>query len=63
MDVITPTTILTNTHAVALVTLSSGNIAMIDYSISIGDVAVIALLSILVVFQVMQMWRGGWLAR
>lgn len=59
MDVITPTTTLTTTHSVVLVQLASGNLAMIDYSVSVGDVVIWGLLAILVVLQAVQFWRQG----
>lgn len=58
MDPITATSTLTDTRAVVLVTLSSGNVAMVDYSISVGDLMIATLLLILVVFQAAQIWRA-----
>jgi hypothetical protein len=58
MDPITATTTLTDTRAVVLVTLSSGNVAMVEYSLSAGDVLIASLLAVLVLLQVAQIWRG-----
>jgi hypothetical protein len=58
MDPITATTTLTDTRAVVLVTLSSGNVAMVEYSLSAGDVLIASLLAVLVLMQAAQIWRG-----
>jgi hypothetical protein len=58
-EIITATTTLTNTHSVVLVQLSSGNLAMIEYSISVGDVLVSVLLAALVIMQAAKMWMWG----
>jgi hypothetical protein len=52
------TTILTTTRSVVLVQLSSGNTAMVDYSLSAGDVLVATLLTVLVIISSVQLWRG-----
>jgi uncharacterized protein (DUF486 family) len=54
MDV---TTTLTTTHSIVLVQLSSGNVAMVEYQLSVGDLLIGTLLLVLVVLQLMQMWR------
>lgn len=59
MDVITPTTTLTSTHSVVLVQLASGNLAMVEYQVSVGDVVIWCLLTVLVALQVVQLWRQG----
>lgn len=59
MDVITPTTTLTSTHSVVLVQLASGNLAMVEYQVSVGDVVIWFLLAAMVCLQVMQLWRQG----
>ena len=58
MDVITATTTLTDTRSVVLVALASGNLAMVEYSVSVGDVVIWALLTVLVALQIVQLWRG-----
>lgn len=58
-DIISPTTTLTNTHAVVMVTLSSGNVAMVEYSVSVGDVVIWVLLAALVSLQVFQLWSAS----
>lgn len=59
MDVITATTTLTTNHSIVLVQLSSGNFAMIEYQISVGDVLIATLLAVLVIMQTVQVWRNG----
>jgi hypothetical protein len=56
-DIITPTTILTTTHSVGIIQLSSGNMAMVEYQVSVGDVVIWVLLTILIVMQAMTLWR------
>ena len=58
MDVITATTTLTDTRSVVLVALASGNLAMVEYSVRVGEVVIWVLLTILVALQVFQLWRG-----
>ena len=58
MDPITATTTLTDMRSVVVITLSSGNMAMVDYSLSVGDIMIATLLVILVVFQAAQIWRA-----
>ena len=58
-EIITATTTLTDAHSVVLVQLSSGNLAMIEYQISVGDVMIAALLTVLVVMQAAQLWMWG----
>lgn len=55
-EIITPTTTFTSTHSVVLVQLSSGNFAMVEYQISVGDVMISVLLAVLVVMQAAQLW-------
>lgn len=57
-ETITGTTILTNTHAVVLLHLSSGNTAMVDYSVSVGDVMIAVLLVVMLSFQILEVWRN-----
>jgi hypothetical protein len=57
MDVITPTTILTTSQSIALITLSSGNQGMVVYAMSTGDVLTNALLGILVILTGIGIWR------
>ena len=59
MDVITATTILTTNHSIMLLQLSSGNLAMVEYQITVGDVTIAVLLTILVVMQTVSLWRNG----
>ena len=59
MDVITATTILTTNHSHMLLQLSSGNLAMVEYQITVGDVTIAVLLTILVVMQTVSLWRNG----
>ena len=59
MDVITATTILTTNHSIMLLQLSSGNLAMVEYQITVGDVMIAVLLTILVVMQTVSLWRNG----
>jgi hypothetical protein len=60
-EIITATTTLTSTRPVVIVQLSSGNLAMVDYSLSVGDVMIALLLMVLVSLQVLQVWRNrGW---
>jgi len=56
-DIITATTTLTTSHSVVLVYLASGNVAMVEYQVSVGDVVIWTLLAALVVMQAVQMWR------
>ncbi len=56
-DIITATTTLTTSHSVVLVHLASGNVAMVEYQVSVGDVVIWTLLAALVVMQAVQMWR------
>jgi hypothetical protein len=58
MDVITATTILTTNHSMVLLQLSSGNLAMIEYQLSVGDVLIATLLTVLVVMQTVQVWSN-----
>jgi hypothetical protein len=58
-EIITATTTLTTTHSVVLVQLSSGNLAMIEYQISVGDVMISVLLAALAIMQAAQMWMMG----
>jgi hypothetical protein len=57
MDVITSTTTLTTSHSVVLVQLASGNLAMVEYQISVGDVLIAGLLTLLVIMQAFEFWR------
>jgi hypothetical protein len=59
MDVITATTTLTTNHSIVLLQLGSGNFAMIEYQISVGDVLIATLLAVLVIMQTVQTWRNG----
>lgn len=52
------TTTLTTTHSVVLVQLSSGNVAMVEYSISVGDVLIATLLAALLALRIVDIWRG-----
>jgi hypothetical protein len=52
------TTTLTNTHSVVLVQLSSGNVAMVSYTLTAGDVLVATLLAALLALHVVEIWRG-----
>jgi len=52
------TTTLTNTHSVVLLELSSGNVAMVEYSITAGDVLIATLLLALLTLYVVEIWRG-----
>jgi hypothetical protein len=57
-EIITATTIFTNSHPVVIVQLSSGNMAMVDYSVSAGEVMIAVLLVVQVVLQVVSTWRN-----
>lgn len=53
-----PTTVLTDTQSVVLLNLSSGNTAMVVYSITVGETVIILLLAVIVALDVVQIWRG-----
>jgi hypothetical protein len=53
-----PTTILTDTQSVVLIELSSGNIGMVVYTITIGDVVIVLFLAAIFTLQLLELWRG-----
>jgi|WetSurMetagenome_2_1015567.scaffolds.fasta_scaffold110810_3 hypothetical protein len=58
-EIITGTTTLTNTHPVLLLQLTSGNLAMVDYSVTAGDISIIVLLVAMLSLQVCQLWTSA----
>lgn len=53
-----PTTILTDTQSVVLLELGSGNLAMVVYTITIGDVVIVLFLAAMLTLQLLELWRG-----
>jgi hypothetical protein len=57
-EIITSTTTLTNTQPVVLLHLSSGNTAMVAYTVSVGEVMIAVLLVAMLSIQVLNLWRN-----